>query len=571
MGVYPFGGQSSVKVYWGTAEIFIPVYTAVKDATDAHPEISVMVNFASFRSVYDSTMEALAVPEKIKTVAIIAEGVPEQQTRALICAAEKVNVGIIGPATVGGITPGMFRIGNTGGAIENITMSKLYRKGSVCYVSKSGGMSNELNNIIARSSDGVCDGVTIGGDRYPGSRFIDHIKKYEANPNCKIIVLLGEVGGVDEYDVIEAVKSGEITKPIVAWCLGTCASAFSYDVQFGHAGAQARGDMEKAVAKNKAMKEVGIMVPESFTQLGAEIQKVFTKMVQDGSIVVEAEPEVPVTAKDFVALKKAGMVRKPANFVCSISDDTGEECTYSGMPISKVVEDGLGMGGALSLLWFRRKLPDTCLRFLEMCLVICADYGPAVSGAHNTIVASRAGKDLISSLCSGLLCIGPRFGGALDDAAKMFTAAADSGVSAKQFVTDSKKNNVLIMGIGHRIKSKANPDKRVELVKEYALKHFSEPKVLKFALDVEEVTTSKKANLILNIDGCIACCFVDMMRSSGAFTNQEVAELVDAGCLNGLFVLARSTGFIGHYLDQKRMKQPLYRHPWDDITYTANQ
>ena len=95
---------------------------------------------------------------------------------------------------MGGITPGAFRIGNTGGAIENLTMSKLYRAGSVCYVSKSGGMSNELNNIIARHSDGVCDGVAIGGDRYPGSRFIDHILKYQANPECKMIVLLGEVG-----------------------------------------------------------------------------------------------------------------------------------------------------------------------------------------------------------------------------------------------------------------------------------------------------------------------------------------------------------------------------------------
>merc|ERR1712232_552980 len=565
--VYAFGGTSNVKVYWGTQEIFIPVYQTVKAAVEAVPNISVMVNFASFRSVYESTMEALDCHDKIKTVAIIAEGVPEQQTRKLIKRAEELGVGIIGPATVGGITPGQFRIGNTGGAIENITMSKLYRKGSVCYVSKSGGMSNELNNVIARSSDGVCDGVAIGGDRYPGSRFIDHFLKYEANPDCKMIVLLGEVGGVDEYDVIEAVKKGGITKPVVAWCVGTCASAFDYEVQFGHAGAQARGDMEKARAKNTAMKDAGIIVPQSFNQLGEEIQKVFTKLVQEGEITVQSEPEVPVTAKDFTALKKAGMVRKPANFVCSISDDRGEECTYAGMPISKVVQDGLGVGGAISLLWFRRKLPDYCLRFLEMCLVICADHGPAVSGAHNTVVAARAGKDLISSLCSGLLCIGPRFGGALDDAAKMFAKAADQGVAAKQFVNDCKKNNILIMGIGHRIKSKANPDMRVELVKEYALKHFGDAKVLKFALGVEEVTTSKKANLILNVDGCIACCFVDMMRSSGAFKFDEIDELVDHGCLNGLFVLARSAGFIGHYLDQKRLKQPLYRHPWDDITY----
>merc|ERR1719281_767886 len=156
--------------------------------------------------------------------------------------------------------------------------------------------------------------------------------------------MLGEVGGVDEYDVMEAVKSGQITKPVVAWCVGTCASAFNYDVQFGHAGAQARGDMEKARAKNAAMKEAGIIVPEAFTQLGEEIQKVFSELVKAGEIAVEAEPEVPVTAKDFTALKKAGMVRKPANFVCSVSDDRGEECTYAGMPISKVVQNDLGIG-----------------------------------------------------------------------------------------------------------------------------------------------------------------------------------------------------------------------------------
>ena len=66
-------------------------------------------------------------------------------------------------------------------------------------------------------------------------------------------------------------------------------------------------------------------------------------------------------------------------------------------------------------------------------------------------------------MCSGLLTIGPRFGGALDEAAKMFTEAADMGVDAKKWVTDCKKSNKLIMGIGHRIKSKTNPDTRVEV------------------------------------------------------------------------------------------------------------
>merc|ERR1712149_138391 len=271
---------------------------------------------------------------------------------------------------------------------------------------------------------------------------------------------------------MEAVKTGKITKPVVAWCVGTCASAFNYDVQFGHAGAQARGDMEKARSKNQAMKEAGIIVPQSFTQLGDEIQKVFTNLVQEGEITVQPEPEVPVTAKDFTALKKAGMVRKPANFVCSISDDRGEECTYAGVPISKVVHTGQGFAGAVSLLWFRRKLPAHCLEFLDMCMTICADHGPAVSGAHSTVVAARAGQDLISSLCSGLLTIGPRFGGALDDAAKMFSEAHDQGMTAKKFVDDMKRGNKLIMGIGHRIKSISNPDQRVEIIKQFAKHEF---------------------------------------------------------------------------------------------------
>jgi len=260
-------------------------------------------------------------------------------------------------------------------------------------------------------------------------------------------------------------------------------------------------------------------------------------------------------------------VRKPANFISSISDDRGEELKYCGISITEVFSQDMGIGGVLSLLWFRRHLPRECTKFIEMILMVTADHGPAVSGAHNTIVTARAGKDLVSALCSGLLTIGPRFGGALDDAAKMFSDASDSGISPKAFIDKCKKENRLVMGIGHRIKSLANPDQRVVLIKEYAKKNFKSTTILDFALETEQITTRKRANLILNVDGCIAVSFVDMIRSCGAFSREECDELMAFGCLNGLFVLGRSVGFIGHYLDQLRLKQPLYRHPWDDITY----
>jgi ATP citrate (pro-S)-lyase len=145
---------------------------------------------------------------------------------------------------------------------------------------------------------------------------------------------------------------------------------------------------------------------------------------------------------------------------------------------------------------------------------------------------------------------------------------------------------IAVPGIGHRIKSRNNPDLRVELVKDYVKANFPNTKLLDYALAVETVTTSKKDNLILNVDGCIAVCFVDLLRNCGAFSPEEAEDYLGMGVLNGLFVLGRSIGLIAHFLDQKRLRTGLYRfvqsltlnikqvkltffdrHPWDDITH----
>lgn len=564
--IYPFGGHHIQKFYWGTKETLLPVYTSLEEAGKKHPEVDTVVNFASSRSVYQSTTDIFQLPQ-IKTIAIIAEGVPERRARQILWQAKKQGVLIIGPATVGGIKPGCFKIGNTGGAMDNIVQSKMYRAGSVAYVSKSGGMSNELNNIISLTTDGVYEGVAIGGDRYPGSTFIDHLLRYEADPKCKMLVLLGEVGGVEEYRVVEAVRTGKITKPVVAWCIGTCAKMFTTEVQFGHAGSMAQSDLETADAKNTAMRSAGIVVPENFEQLHNSLRVTYDKLVARGIISPKPEPEVPRVPVDYAWAQELGLVRKPAAFISTISDDRGQELLYAGMPISDVFKEDIGIGGVMSLLWFRRRLPDYACKFLEMVLMLTADHGPAVSGAMNTIITARAGKDLISSLVAGLLTIGERFGGALDGAAVEFTRAYDSGLSPREFVDSMRKQNKLIPGIGHKIKSRTNPDLRVELVKSYVQKNFPVTKTLEYALAVETVTTAKKDSLILNVDGCVAVCFVDLLRYSGAFSSEEAEQYAKLGTLNGLFVLGRSIGFIGHFLDQKRLRAPLYRHPVDDFMY----
>ncbi|XP_053495426.1 ATP-citrate synthase isoform X1 [Ictalurus furcatus] len=564
--VYPFTGDHKQKFYWGHKEILLPVYKNMADAMKKHPEVDVLISFASLRSAFDSTMETMNYPQ-IHTIAIIAEGIPEALTRKLIKTADEKGVTIIGPATVGGIKPGCFKIGNTGGMLDNILASKLYRPGSVAYVSRSGGMSNELNNIISRSTDGVYEGVAIGGDRYPGSTFMEHVLRYEDTPGVKMIVVLGEIGGTEEYKICEGIKEGRITKPVVCWCIGTCATLFSSEVQFGHAGACANQTSETAVAKNMALHEAGVYVPRSFDELGDVIRTVYDDLVASGVIVPAQEVPPPTVPMDYSWARELGLIRKPASFMTSICDERGQELIYAGMPITEVFKEEMGLGGVLGLLWFQRRLPRYACQFIEMCLMVTADHGPAVSGAHNTIVCARAGKDLVSSLTSGLLTIGDRFGGALDAAAKQFSKAFDSGVLPMEFVNKMKKDGKLIMGIGHRVKSINNPDMRVQILKDFVKQHFPATQLLDYALDVEKITTSKKPNLILNVDGFIGVAFVDLLRTCGGFTRDEADEFVEIGALNGIFVLGRSMGFIGHYLDQKRLKQGLYRHPWDDISY----
>jgi len=282
--VAPTSSNKFEKFFYGSDEIMVPVFRSTTEAVEAFKNADVLLNFGSFRTAYDVTMEAIGLQGQFKTIMVTAEGIPERLARKMNQAARDAGVTVIGPATVGGIVPGAFKIANIGGTIENIIKSKLHRAGSCGLVTRSGGLFNELCNIIALNADGIAEGVAIGGDRFVGSVFIDNLLRMEDNPAVKYMILLGEVGGTEEYKVIEAVKSGKIKKPIIAWCIGTIAKHFSSGVQFGHAGASANADAETAAAKNKEMAKAGIYVPNSFNDLPAKIHEVYTKLKSNGII-----------------------------------------------------------------------------------------------------------------------------------------------------------------------------------------------------------------------------------------------------------------------------------------------
>ncbi|KAM1042539.1 hypothetical protein ACFX2A_034710 [Malus domestica] len=135
-GIINPGFEGFQKLFFGQEEIAIPVHSNIEASCAAHPTADVLINFASYRTAATSSMAALKQPT-IRVVAIIAEGVPELDTKQLIVYARANNKVVIGPATVGGIQAGAFKIGDTAGTIDNIIHCKLYRPGSVGFVSKS--------------------------------------------------------------------------------------------------------------------------------------------------------------------------------------------------------------------------------------------------------------------------------------------------------------------------------------------------------------------------------------------------------------------------------------------------
>lgn len=248
-------------------------------------------------------------------------------------------------------------------------------------------------------------------------------------------------------------------------------------------------------------------------------------------------------------------------FTTTISGDVGGEPTILGKNLTDVATSQ-SLSWIVGSLWLGRELKSKKTeKVIDLALRLLVDHGPYVSGAVNTMVTARAGKDMVSSLVSGLLTIGPRFGGAVNGAAKVWFESV--GVDPQILVESFAKRKEYIPGIGHRKYRLDSPDPRVSLLIGL-IQDIPHPH-LDFARAVEKLTTAKKPNLILNVDGTLAAVMLDLLSHEEKMDNDEIATLIEAEFFNAIFVLSRSVGLIGHYLDQKRLGEPLFRLPDKDV------
>ncbi|MCQ3944440.1 MAG: hypothetical protein DPW11_01535 [bacterium] len=250
-------------------------------------------------------------------------------------------------------------------------------------------------------------------------------------------------------------------------------------------------------------------------------------------------------------------------FTTTISGDVGGEPTVLGENLTRLATTH-SLAYLAGSLWLGKPLKSKKTeKAIDLALKLLVDHGPYVSGAVNTMITARAGRDLVSSLSSGLLTIGPRFGGAVNGAAKIWFDSVSNKLDPGEIVEDYAKRKVYIPGIGHRKYRLDIPDPRVPLLTSL-IEGIPHPH-LDFAVNVEKLTTAKKPNLILNVDGALAAVMLDLLTHEEKLDKDELKTLIESEFFNAIFVLSRSVGLIGHYLDQKRLGEPLFRLPDHDV------
>jgi ATP-citrate lyase alpha-subunit len=330
---------------------------------------------------------------------------------------------------------------------------------------------------------------------------------------------------------------------------GFCQEVLPKGMKFGHAGAK-EGMKGEGSARHKAdrLREAGAIVPSTFGGLGPAIKEVYQEMVAKGvvketpAVEPEALPKLPKTIEES---RKSGEVFVEPLVKTTISDDRGEEPLYYGYPASELINKGYQIPHVIGLLWNKKLISPQEAEIVKRIIMLSADHGPAVSGALTTIIAACAGISMSQAVAAGLIMIGPRFGGAVTDAGKWFKYAVENKLSVDDFLSYMKSNVGPVPGIGHRVKSIKNPDRRVKELVNYVKSQNLFTPHLDFALEVEKVTTAKKDTLILNVDGTIAAILVDL-----GFPVES---------LNGFFITARTIGLIGHWIDQKQQGSRLIR------------
>ena len=253
-GVTPFREGENVEN--------IPVFNSVlkaKQETDANASVI----FVPARFAADAIIEA--VDADLDFVVCITENIPVNEMVYVKNYMKGKKTRLLGPNCPGMIVPDVCKIG--------ILPGYIHQKGNVGIVSRSGTLTYEAVGELSKRNIGQSAAVGIGGDPIIGTDFIDALSEYEKDKDTEAIVLIGEIGGTMEEDAADYIKS-HVTKPVVSFISGQTAPKGK---RMGHAGAIVTGGSGSYEGKRKALEEAGVVVCDTLSQIGENIEKALKK------------------------------------------------------------------------------------------------------------------------------------------------------------------------------------------------------------------------------------------------------------------------------------------------------
>lgn len=246
----------------------IPVYDTVKEAVQKHDiNTSLIVVPPSF--TLDAVLEAIA--NGIKLIVVTTENIPQLDVIKMLHVARREGVRIIGPNTVGMISPKhRIKLGSIGG--DN--PERCFVPGNVGVISRSGGMTAETSWMVKRAGFGVSTSIGIGGDSLIGSTIKDLLELFEQDSETSAVVTFSEPGTSFEEEAAEFIQSGGYTKPVISYVAGRFTESMPEGTVFGHAGAMISGKYGRPSIKMQKLRDAGAHVVENYDEMIEVLQSV---------------------------------------------------------------------------------------------------------------------------------------------------------------------------------------------------------------------------------------------------------------------------------------------------------
>jgi succinyl-CoA synthetase alpha subunit len=244
----------------------IPVYNTVEEAVRAQGRIDASVTFVPGPGLKDAVFEA--VDGGIKFIVMPVERVPLYDILEMMAYAKLKGVRLLGPGSIGVISPGIAVMGWLGGTPE--FAKRVFVPGPVGVISRSGGQSGTVPWAIKEAGMGVSTVLHIGTEPVLGTSCGDILPLFEKDPDTKAVAMFGEIGGPYEEEAAEAVRKKEFTKPLVVFVAGAWAPE---GMRFSHASSIIERGKGSAKDKIKSLKEAGVHVVDRPDEIAPTLKK----------------------------------------------------------------------------------------------------------------------------------------------------------------------------------------------------------------------------------------------------------------------------------------------------------